>query len=60
MADLSTARSTVIVVDMFTDFSLDDLADAAHPNDSGDEEMAGRWMAALTDSGVVEAASGNN
>ena len=60
MANLSAGRSTVIVVDMFTDFSLDDLADAALPNDSGDEEMARRWMTALTNSGVIEVASGTN
>jgi hypothetical protein len=51
---LSTDRSTVMSVDMFTDFSLDDL-EGVHPNDAGDEEMARRWMTALTESGVVEA-----
>jgi lysophospholipase L1-like esterase len=59
-ARLSTDRSSVIVVDMCTGFSLDDLGDSVHPNDAGDEEMASRWMSALSDSGVLEAASGTN
>lgn len=51
---LSTDRSTVTVVDMYTGFSLDDLLpDGFHPNDAGDQEMAGRWMRALQEAGAV-------
>lgn len=53
-ARLTTDESTVLVVDMYTDFSLDNLHDAYHPNDAGDEEMARRWMSALTDSGAID------
>jgi hypothetical protein len=53
--DLSTERSSVTVVDMYTGFNLDDLPDGFHPNDAGDEEMAKRWMAALAESGAIEA-----
>lgn len=56
-ASLSTERSSVMVVDMFTDFSLDGLQDAVYLNDAGAEEMARRWMAALTDSGAIEAST---
>ncbi len=52
--ELSTATSTVTVVDMHTDFSLNDfLPDGMHTTDAGDEEMARRWMAALAESGAV-------
>jgi len=54
-ARLSTEQSSVTVVDMFTDFSLDGLQDSAHMNDAGAAEMARRWMAALTDSGAIGA-----
>ncbi len=50
---LSTDESSVIVVDMETDFSLNDLRDKWHPTDAGDEIMAGRWMKALQDAGVI-------
>ena len=54
--ELSTATSTVTVVDMHTGFRVDDLLsdDGVHPTDAGDEEMARRWMAALAESGAVE------
>ncbi len=55
---LSTERSSVAVVDMFSDFDLDVLVDGVHPNDTGDEEMARRWMTALTASSAVGASSG--
>jgi len=51
---LSTDRSSVTVVDMYTGFSLDDLPDGFHPNDAGDQEMARRWMKALQEAGVVD------
>ena len=51
--NLSTNESAVIVVDMETDFDLDDLRDPWHPTDAGDELIAGRWMAALEESGVI-------
>lgn len=54
-SSLSTDRSTVVVVDMYSDFDLDDLTDDVHPSAAGEEEMARRWMAALEESGVVEA-----
>lgn len=44
---LSTAESTVIVVDMATDFSLGDLRDDVHPTNDGDEVIATRWMTAI-------------
>ena len=52
-ASLSTDGSSVIVVDMETGFSLDDLRDPWHPTDTGDEIMASRWMEALQDAGVI-------
>jgi lysophospholipase L1-like esterase len=56
---LSTDRSTVTVVDMFSDFDLDEAtAVAGHPNAAGDEEMARRWMDALTESGAIDRAGG--
>ena len=53
-ADLSTEGSSVVVVDMFTGFSMDYLVDSAHPNDDGDEEMARRWMTGLREAEVIE------
>lgn len=51
---LSTDRSAVAVVDMYTGFSLNDLLpDGFHPNDAGDQEMARRWMSALEEAGAV-------
>ena len=53
--ELSTATSTVTVVDMHTGFSVDLISDdGVHPTDAGDEEMARRWMAALAESGAIE------
>jgi lysophospholipase L1-like esterase len=52
---LSTEQSLVTVVDMNTDFSVEDLADSRHPNDAGDQEMARRWMAAMLDADVIAA-----
>ncbi|MEN8115113.1 MAG: hypothetical protein ABFS21_12095 [Actinomycetota bacterium] len=52
---LSTDESTVIVVDMVTGFSLDYLRSSNLPNDAGDEFMAGRWMDALREAGVIGA-----
>ena len=50
---LSTAQSSVIVVDMESGFSLGDLRDHVHPTDGGDEVIASRWMAALQGSGLL-------
>jgi len=58
-ARLSTDRSPVIVVDMFTDSPLEYIVDSVHPNDAGGEEMARRWMTALVDSGSVSAVDGS-
>ena len=52
-ASLSTAESSVIVVDMETGFSLSDLRDPWHPTDAGDEIIASRWMTALQEAGVI-------
>jgi hypothetical protein len=52
-AELSTDDSSVIVVDMETGFSLDDLRDPWHPTEAGDEIIARRWMDALQDAGVI-------
>jgi hypothetical protein len=52
-ADLSTDESRVVVVDMYTGFTLDDLQDGRHPNDTGNQIMARRWMAALQDAGLL-------
>ncbi|MDJ0923444.1 MAG: SGNH/GDSL hydrolase family protein [Acidimicrobiia bacterium] len=50
---LSTADSSVIVVDMETGFGYDLLRDKWHPTDDGDELMATRWMTALKDEGLI-------
>ena len=50
---LSTAQSSVIVVDMETGFGLGNLRDHVHPTDAGDEIIATRWMAALQSNGVL-------
>lgn len=50
---LSTAQSSVIVVDMESGFSLSNLRDHVHPTDVGDEIIASRWMAALQGSDLL-------
>ena len=52
-ASLSTGESSVVVVDFATGFDPDYYRDAVHVTDAGDEFFAGRWMAALEDSGVI-------
>lgn len=52
--NLSTEESTVMVVDMTTGVSTDLLrSNNLSFTDAGDELMAGRWMAALEESGVI-------
>jgi parallel beta-helix repeat protein len=47
-ASKNTPQSPVVVVDMWTGFSVSlDMYDGVHPNDAGDQKMAGRWYAAL-------------
>ena len=55
LTDLSTNQSPVIVVDMATGFSLDGLRDGVHPTDAGDEFIAGRWMEAMRQQGLIGA-----
>jgi chitodextrinase len=45
----STSESPVIVVNQNSGFSLADTFDGTHPNSSGDQKMAGKWMDALDD-----------
>jgi hypothetical protein len=52
-AELSTGDSSVMVVDMETGFSLDDLLDEWHPTEAGDEIIARRWMTALKDADLI-------
>lgn len=45
----STAQSPISVVDQWTGFNATtDTVDGVHPNDSGNQKMAGKWYAALT------------
>ena len=44
---LSTGTSPITIVDQNTGFLVGDLRDAFHPNDSGEAEMAARWLPAL-------------
>ena len=53
LGDLSTAESTVIVVDMETGFPLENLRDGVHPDDEGDQLIAGRWMQAMQQYGLL-------
>lgn len=47
-ASKSTAQSPVIVVDQNTGFDAStDTYDGLHPDDSGEEKMATKWMAAI-------------
>ncbi|ONK14099.1 SGNH/GDSL hydrolase family protein [Streptomyces sp. MP131-18] len=55
-AELSTARSPVVVVDQWTGFSTaTDTGDGVHPNDAGTRKIADRWFPAL--SGVLTGAA---
>lgn len=55
---LSTDESTVMVVDMTTGISTDLLrSNNLSFTDAGDEVIAGRWMAALEESGVINTGS---
>jgi lysophospholipase L1-like esterase len=46
--DLNTKESSVIVVDQFTDFSVErDTYDGLHPDESGEAKIADRWFQAL-------------
>jgi lysophospholipase L1-like esterase len=48
-AALSTAQSPISVVDQWTGFvDATDTADGVHPNDSGNQKMAGRWYSGLS------------
>lgn len=48
LSDMSTTSSPVYIVDMFENFSLSaDTYDNKHPNNSGDQKMAGKWFNAL-------------
>ena len=53
MSELSTAESTVIIVNMETGFRLDDLRDGIHPDDEGDQLIASRWMQAMEENGLI-------
>ncbi|HET8841857.1 MAG TPA: cellulose binding domain-containing protein [Ktedonobacteraceae bacterium] len=45
----STAQSPIIVVDQWTGFDdSTDTVDGVHPNDSGNQKMAGRWFPPLS------------
>ncbi|KAK9311243.1 SGNH hydrolase-type esterase domain-containing protein [Lipomyces starkeyi] len=43
----TTTASPIIVVDQYTGFSISDLIDGVHPNDSGDQKMADVWYQPL-------------
>ncbi|KAF4407537.1 hypothetical protein CRI70_02480 [Streptomyces sp. Ru87] len=46
---ISTEQSPVTVVDQWTGFdTATDTYDGVHPNDSGDDKMAARWLPALS------------
>lgn len=46
--DKNTADSPVLIVDQYTGFSVSgDLFDGIHPNSSGDQKIAARWMATI-------------
>lgn len=48
--ELSTSQSQIIVVDQNTGFSINnDLRDGVHPDTSGEQKMADRFYAALSD-----------
>jgi lysophospholipase L1-like esterase len=48
-AGISTAQSPVTVVDQWTGFNTaTDTGDGVHPNASGDQKIAARWVPALT------------
>lgn len=52
----STEQSPVYVVDMVTDFKLDDMTyDQLHPEENGEAFMATRWFEALQKAKVVPA-----
>ena len=50
---LSTDESSVVVVDLATGLDPDYYQDAVHMNEEGDKLLAGRWMTALQESGVI-------
>ena len=50
VASLNTPASPVTLVDQFTGFSaLTDLYDGVHPNVSGEQKMAAKWLPVLKD-----------
>ena len=53
LSELSTATSTVSVVDMYTGYDPTHFRDALHPSDEGYVFMAERWLEALVKAGVI-------
>jgi lysophospholipase L1-like esterase len=44
----SSSASSIVVVDQYTGFDADaDTRDGVHPNDSGSQKMAAKWLTAL-------------
>ena len=52
--ELQRPQSAVYLVDQNSDFSVtDDTYDGVHPDASGEEKMASRWLTALKSAGVI-------
>ena len=56
VASKNTTESPIWLVDQYTGFTMGDLGDGVHPNDSGDRKMAEKWYPALV--AAIKAARG--